>query len=93
VTHADTLDQALRLLARSRRALDWLADEIQNARPLTLLHAGIAEELAGEIVALIGHSVTDQPEAPEMFDLREFLDGSKQPPPRRPSGTQWGVGW
>jgi hypothetical protein len=69
--------------------LDWLADEIQNAKPLTLLHAGIAEDLAGEIVALIGHSVTDQPEADEMFALREFLGESDCSGCSMPGGRHW----
>jgi len=74
MTHADTLELALRLLARSRRVLDYMADEIQQGRPLNLAAAGIAQDLASEIVALVGHSITDQPESPEMFALREFLD-------------------
>lgn len=74
MTHADTLDRALRLLSRSRRVLDYMADEVIHGRELDRTYAGIAEDLAGEIVALIGHSVTDQPEAPEMFALRDYLD-------------------
>lgn len=74
MSHAVTLDRALRLLARARRVLDYQADEIQSGRALNRAHAGIAQDLAGEIVALVGHSVTDQPEAPEMFALREYLD-------------------
>jgi hypothetical protein len=72
--HADTLDRALRLLARARRVLDYMAYEIHHGRALNRNDADIAEELAGQIVALIGHSVTDQPESPEMFALREHLD-------------------
>jgi hypothetical protein len=79
VTHADTLDRALRLLARSRRLLDELADEIRYDGPTLRVRAGMAADLANEITALIGHSVTDQPEAPEMFALREYLDDAAAP--------------
>lgn len=78
VTYADTLDRLLRLVARSRRVLDYVADEIQQGRTLNLNDAGIAQDLASEIVGLIGHSITDQPEAPEMFALREFVDEASE---------------
>lgn len=75
MTHAETLDRALRLLARSRRLFDDLAEEIRNdEQPALRIYAGVATDLANAITALIGHSVTDQPEAPEMFALREHLD-------------------
>jgi len=71
VSHADTLDGLLRLLARARRLLDEVADV---SEPIAPIIRGRAEGLATEIAHTIGHLVTDIPEAPEVFALRDYLD-------------------
>jgi len=80
-SYEETLDRTLRLLARARRCLDYLAEESKQSRDAKFreMDGAVAKEIAFEIVQLIGHPVTDQPEADEMFALREFLGEVSDP--------------
>ncbi len=63
------LHWALPLLARARRIADHHADLAHRGARLMESDARAAELLADDIAALIGHSVTDQPPAPELDAL------------------------